>query len=93
MCVWPVAFGIVCWWFARYINNDRVTLNFDGMVQDLEAAPEGTIVLLHACAHNPTGEVVEISVAAWRDGTASAWLSNVVGVLIRSPDSRGVIAL
>ncbi len=25
------------------------------MMADLEAAPEGSIVLLHGCAHNPTG--------------------------------------
>ena len=27
-----------------------------GMIEDLKAAPEGAIVLLHACAHNPTGK-------------------------------------
>ena len=26
-----------------------------GMLQDLQNAPEGAIVVLHACAHNPTG--------------------------------------
>ena len=26
-----------------------------GMLQDLQDAPEGSIVVLHACAHNPTG--------------------------------------
>lgn len=26
-----------------------------GMMEDLRAAPEGAIVILHACAHNPTG--------------------------------------
>jgi len=31
------------------------TLDFDGMVRDLEGCPEGSAVLLHACAHNPTG--------------------------------------
>lgn len=25
------------------------------MVQDLEAAPDGSILLFHVCAHNPTG--------------------------------------
>jgi aspartate/tyrosine/aromatic aminotransferase len=24
-------------------------------VQDLKAAPEGAVVVIHACAHNPTG--------------------------------------
>lgn len=26
-----------------------------GMLEDLRKAPEGSILLLHACAHNPTG--------------------------------------
>lgn len=30
-------------------------LDFDGMLADLEAAPDGSVVLLHGCAHNPTG--------------------------------------
>ena len=39
----------------RYYNKDTIGLDFDGMVADLKAAPDGSIVLLHACAHNPTG--------------------------------------
>ena len=30
-------------------------VNFDGMLQALNAMPAGSIVLLHACCHNPTG--------------------------------------
>ncbi|AEC19277.1 aromatic amino acid aminotransferase [Pusillimonas sp. T7-7] len=30
-------------------------LNFDGMLASLSALPEQTIVILHACCHNPTG--------------------------------------
>lgn len=30
-------------------------LETTGLVQDLGSAPSGAIVLLHACAHNPTG--------------------------------------
>ena len=29
--------------------------NVQGMCQDLSSAPMGSVVLLHACAHNPTG--------------------------------------
>ena len=39
----------------RYYNKDTIGLDFDGMIEDLKAAPKGSIVLLHACAHNPTG--------------------------------------
>jgi aspartate/tyrosine/aromatic aminotransferase len=30
-------------------------LDFQGMLEDLSKAQKGSIVLLHACAHNPTG--------------------------------------
>lgn len=30
-------------------------VDFDGMCEDLSAAGEGDVILLHACAHNPTG--------------------------------------
>ena len=30
-------------------------LDYDGLLQDLRNAPDGSVVLLHACAHNPTG--------------------------------------
>ncbi|MCJ0763645.1 amino acid aminotransferase [Variovorax terrae] len=30
-------------------------VNFDGMLAALQATPAGTVVVLHACCHNPTG--------------------------------------
>lgn len=39
----------------RYYDRATNRLDLDGMVEDLEQAPEGSIILLHACAHNPTG--------------------------------------
>jgi len=38
-------------------------INFDGMLAALDAAPAGTIVVLHACCHNPTG--YDITAAQW----------------------------
>jgi aspartate aminotransferase len=38
-----------------YFNTKTRGLDFDGMISALEGAPEKSIVLLHACAHNPTG--------------------------------------
>eukprot|EP01130_Rhizamoeba_saxonica_P005862 TRINITY_DN2321_c0_g1_i1.p1 TRINITY_DN2321_c0_g1~~TRINITY_DN2321_c0_g1_i1.p1 ORF type:complete len:426 (-),score=118.31 TRINITY_DN2321_c0_g1_i1:1163-2440(-) len=38
----------------RYYDGDG-GLDFEGMIEDLEEMPENSIVLLHACAHNPTG--------------------------------------
>ncbi|RXW19880.1 hypothetical protein EST38_g5977 [Candolleomyces aberdarensis] len=39
----------------RYFNKDTIGLDFEGLKADLLAAPEHAVVLLHACAHNPTG--------------------------------------
>jgi aspartate/tyrosine/aromatic aminotransferase len=39
----------------RYWDAKSRGLDFAGMLEDLEAAREGDVVLLHACAHNPTG--------------------------------------
>ena len=45
----------------RFVNNypyyDTTTkgVNFDGMLASLQSMPAGSIVLLHACCHNPTG--------------------------------------
>ncbi|KAF9056219.1 aspartate aminotransferase [Panaeolus papilionaceus] len=49
----------------RYFNKETVGLDFDGLKADLQAAPEGSIVLLHACAHNPTG--VDPTPAQWAE--------------------------
>ncbi|RYF76437.1 MAG: aspartate/tyrosine/aromatic aminotransferase [Comamonadaceae bacterium] len=38
-------------------------IDFDGMIAALGSAPAGTIVVLHACCHNPTG--YDITPAQW----------------------------
>ncbi|KAI9208588.1 aspartate aminotransferase [Polychytrium aggregatum] len=39
----------------RYYDKATKGLDFDGLVEDLKTIPAESIVLLHACAHNPTG--------------------------------------
>jgi len=39
----------------RYFKPATRGLDIQGLLADLEAAEPGAIVLLHACAHNPTG--------------------------------------
>ena len=39
----------------RYYDAAARGIDFAGMLADLQAAPAGTVVLLHACCHNPTG--------------------------------------
>lgn len=38
-----------------YWSEANRNLNFDGLIADLNKAKTGDIILLHACAHNPTG--------------------------------------
>ena len=44
----------------RYWDKENRNLNFAGMVEDLRAAPERAVVILHGCAHNPTGEEFKV---------------------------------
>ncbi|RHW21065.1 aromatic amino acid transaminase [Pseudomonas jilinensis] len=50
---------------VEYPYYDPATngLDLDGMLKSIEALPEGSVVLLHACCHNPTG--VDLSLADW----------------------------
>ena len=46
-----------------YYNAATHGLDFEGMLAALDRAPPGSIVVLHACCHNPTG--VDPSEAQW----------------------------
>ena len=46
-----------------YYDAAAKGVNFPGMLAALNAAPAGTIVVLHACCHNPTG--YDITAAQW----------------------------
>ncbi|GAB5357091.1 hypothetical protein AAMO2058_000344700 [Amorphochlora amoebiformis] len=48
----------------RYWDAKNRNLDFKGMLQDIEKAPSGSIILLHACAHNPTG--VDATPEQWK---------------------------
>ncbi|KAI1704385.1 aminotransferase class I and II domain-containing protein [Ditylenchus destructor] len=39
----------------RYWDPVNHKVDIDGFLQDLEQAPERSVVILHGCAHNPTG--------------------------------------
>ncbi len=47
----------------RYYDAATRSVDFDGMLADLNAAAPGTIAVLHACCHNPTG--YDITPAQW----------------------------
>ena len=46
-----------------YYDAAQRGVNFSGMLASLEAAAPGTIVVLHACCHNPTG--YDLTTAQW----------------------------
>ena len=52
---------------VQYDYYDAAThgLNFDAMLASLRALPAGSIVVLHACCHNPTG--VDPTPEQWRE--------------------------
>ena len=39
----------------RYFDAKTVGLDFEGMIADLDSVPKGSVIVLHGCAHNPTG--------------------------------------
>jgi len=47
----------------RYYDRPTRSLDVDGMIEDLSRAEPGSIVVLHACCHNPTG--YDLSEADW----------------------------
>ncbi|MEO8809854.1 MAG: amino acid aminotransferase [Rhodanobacter sp.] len=48
----------------RYYDPASHGLDFAGMLDDLGRLEPGTVVLLHACCHNPTG--VDLTAAQWQ---------------------------
>jgi aromatic-amino-acid transaminase len=47
----------------RYYDPAAHAVDIEGMLADLAAAEPGTVVVLHACCHNPTG--YDLSPAQW----------------------------
>lgn len=47
-----------------YVDADN-RLDFDGMLAALKKIPEGDVVVLHACCHNPTG--FDLSQQQWQE--------------------------
>ncbi len=59
-------FGAAGFDVVDYTYFDAAThgVDFDGMLADLAKLQPGTVVLLHACCHNPTG--ADLTVAQWK---------------------------
>lgn len=63
----------------RYYDAANRKVDFDGMLADLNAAAPGTIVVLHACCHNPTG--YDITAAQWEQVIAAVKAKGLVAFL------------
>ena len=62
-----------------YYDAAKRGVDFDGMLAALNAAPAGTIVVLHACCHNPTG--YDITAAQWDQVIAAVKAKNLTPFL------------
>jgi aromatic-amino-acid transaminase len=62
-----------------YYDASKRGIDFAGMLAALQGAPAGTIVVLHACCHNPTG--YDISAAQWDEVIAAVKSRNLVAFL------------
>jgi aromatic-amino-acid transaminase len=59
--------------------RDAGGIDFDAMLAALNAAPAGTVVVLHACCHNPTG--YDLTPAQWQQVIAAVKANKLVPFL------------
>ncbi|HEY4084219.1 MAG TPA: amino acid aminotransferase [Burkholderiaceae bacterium] len=62
-----------------YYDADKRGINFDGMLTALNSAAAGTVVVLHACCHNPTG--YDLTPAQWDQVVAAVKARGLVAFL------------
>ncbi|BAL94879.1 amino acid aminotransferase [Rubrivivax gelatinosus] len=62
-----------------YYDAPTRGIRFDAMLAALKAAPAGTIVVLHACCHNPTG--CDLTPAQWTEVVAACQAAGLVPFL------------
>ena len=62
-----------------YYDAARRGVDLDGMLGALRAAPAGTVVVLHACCHNPTG--YDLTDAQWDQVIAAVQSGGLVAFL------------
>ncbi|SFR76165.1 aspartate aminotransferase [Marinobacter daqiaonensis] len=50
-----------------YLNRESLQVDFEAMLESLEGANAGDVVLLHGCCHNPSG--ADLTFEQWQDVT------------------------
>ena len=63
----------------KYYDAQTRGVDFDGMVASLESLPAKSVVVLHACCHNPTG--ADLSPAQWQQVVAICKNKNLIPFL------------
>ena len=71
-----------------YYDAAKLGINFDGMLAALNAAAEGTVIVLHACCHNPTG--YDLTPAQWDQVVAAVKSRGLVAFLDMAYQGFGV---
>ena len=51
--------------YYKYYDYKNKKIDFDGLINDMLKAPNHSIFLLHACAHNPTG--TDLTEEQWKE--------------------------
>lgn len=46
------------------MNRETIEIDFEGFCEDISNAPVDSVVILHACGHNPSG--LDLSKEQWR---------------------------
>ncbi|KAK6625553.1 hypothetical protein RUM43_005852 [Polyplax serrata] len=72
----------------RYWDPETKSIDFKGMCEDIKNAPENSVIILHACAHNPTG--CDPTREQWMELAEIMKLSYVSSVLKMSDSSGSV---
>ena len=62
-----------------YYDAAKLGINFEGMLAALNAAAAGTVIVLHACCHNPTG--YDLTSAQWEQVVAAVKARDLVAFL------------
>jgi aromatic-amino-acid transaminase len=75
----------------NYAYYDAAThgVNFDGMLASLKSMAPGSIVVLHACCHNPTG--ADITSAQWDEVIAAVSAGGLIPFLAGISEDGGVV--
>lgn len=71
-----------------YYDAARRGIDFDGMLEALNRASPGTVVVLHACCHNPTG--YDLAAGQWSQVVAAVKARKLVAFLDMAYQGFGV---